>query len=124
LRVTVPIAVPVPVSVLGLKASELTTTEAGFTVSVTAIAWGEFEAPVAVTVIVAVYVPELSPAGFTDTLTVDGAVPEVWPRTTQGCDVVAAQVSVPPPLLAIARLNGGGLPAPWAAVKERFGGVT
>jgi hypothetical protein len=38
LRVTVPVAVPAPVSVLGLKARELTTTGRAFTVSVTEIA--------------------------------------------------------------------------------------
>jgi hypothetical protein len=119
LRVTVPVAVPAPVSTLGLKARELTTTEVGFTVSVAVTACGEFEAPVAVTVIVAVYVPGLSPAGLTDTLSVDGAVPEVWPSTTQGWDVVADHVSVPPPELPIARFRGGGVPPPWVAVKDR-----
>jgi hypothetical protein len=54
LSVTVPVAEPAPVSELGLNVRELTTTEAGLIVSVTVIACGEFEAPVAVTVIVAV----------------------------------------------------------------------
>jgi hypothetical protein len=97
---------------MGLNTSELTTTEAGFIVRVTGIDWGEFDAPVAVTVIMALYVPGFSPAGLTDTPTVEGPVPEVWSSKSQDWEVTADHVSVPPPLLAIARVVGGGAPAP------------
>src|SRR5205085_12135703 len=47
------------------------------------------------------YVPEGSPVGFTETTTVSlgGAAPAIRDNVTQGCDLVAVQLIVPPPLL-------------------------
>jgi hypothetical protein len=78
-KVMVPLDVPGPTTVAGLNVTELTTTGAGLTVSVTPTLCGESEAPAAKIVIVALYVPGLSPAGLAETVRVEGAVPKLWP---------------------------------------------
>jgi hypothetical protein len=80
LSVTVPVEVPAPVTVAGLNITELGTTGVGLTVSVTLTVCGEFDAPAAETLIVALYVPGLNPAGLTETGSVEGAVPELCPH--------------------------------------------
>jgi hypothetical protein len=116
LSVMVPADVPGPVRVAGLNVNELTTTGAGLTIRVTATLCGEFEAPAAETVIVALYVPRFSPEGLTETVTVAGAVPDVWPSESHDWDVVAVHVAAPVPALEMVMDSGVGLPLPCTAV--------
>jgi len=121
LSVTVPVAVPGPVSTLGLKANEPTTTGTGLMMKVTGTMIGELDAPVAVIAMLSLYVPGFRPDGLAAMLMVDGAVPEVWLGMTHVWDAAAVQVSVPPPVLEIVRETGDEFPPPCVAEKEMLG---
>jgi len=121
--VTVPVAVPGPVSIVGFRDRDSTTRGAGFTTNVTGTITGEFDAPVAVIVIVSLYVPGFKPVGLALTLIVDGAVPEVWLSPSHGWVADADQTSVPPPELEMVNDTGEEFPAPWVRVNVKLAGV-
>ena len=78
-------------------------------VSVTGILAGLPCAPVAVTMIVAVYVPAVSPVVLILAVIAPAFVPDVGERVSQVWLSVALQVIVPPPVLETERDWGAGL---------------
>ena len=73
----------------------------GFIVSVTGMLTGEFVAPVAVIVIVALYVSAVRPAMLTDRVTLSLFVPPVGLRLSHVALSLTDQFNVPPPIFAI-----------------------
>jgi hypothetical protein len=96
------------------------------TTSVTVTVAGLFDAPAAVIVITPVYVPAFCDAGLIDTLTVDGAVPDVESMLNHvAVELTAAvQVSVPLPLLVIVKGCAAGSVPPEVYGKLREAGLT
>lgn len=96
-----------PVAYWKLKVVGDTANAAGAadTTSVTVTVAGLLDAPVAVIVMLPVYVPALRDVGSTDTLTVEGALPDAESIVSQDALVLTAAVhaSVPDPLLVIDR---------------------
>jgi hypothetical protein len=72
-------------------------------VNVTPMDAGVFDAPVAAIEMLPVYVPALKPVGETDTVSVEGAVPEAGETLSQVAveAAVAVQLSVPLALFVI-----------------------
>ena len=68
--------------------------------------------------------PAPSPAGFTETLMVEGAVPVVLSSESHDCVLAAVQFRVPPPVLVIEITWAPGAPPPTVAVKLRDAGPT
>jgi len=67
-----------------------------FTVSVTGTLSGELDAPVALTVMVPLYVPAASPLILTEAVSVEGAVPLAGLTLSHEALSVAVQLNVPP----------------------------
>src|SRR3990172_8349429 len=108
----------------GAGLSNVTLTLAAATVNVTPIVFGLPVAPLAVAVIVAVYVPVASPVGLTETLTVALPAPAASDVLNHAAVSLTVHVSVPPPVLLIVRLWATGAVPPCTAVKDRLLGVT
>ena len=94
------------------------------TVRVTGTLTGELVAPVAVTVIAPLYVPGVRPAMLTETVTAEGAVPEVGLTLSHVALSVALQFNVPPPVLVMPRDWFAGFAPPAVAVKLKLDGLT
>lgn len=82
------------------------------TVIVTDMVLGVFVAPLAVMVIVALYVPATIPLASTLAESVPAPVPDPWFRLSQPVFSVAAQLSVPLPELEIETVLAAGLLPP------------
>ena len=93
-------------------------------VRVIGILSGELEAPAAVIVTVPVCVPTASPALFIDTVSVEGAVPEVGLTVIHVLLSVAVQLSVPTPVLVMEMVLGEGFGPAGPVVKLRLVGLT
>lgn len=96
-------------------------------VKVTGTVCGVFAAPLAVIVIVALYVPADIPAVLT--LTVMGSVsvvvvPDAVFNVNQDALWLAVQARVPPPGFVTLTVCAAGLAAPWVAVNERLVGLS
>jgi hypothetical protein len=95
-------------------------------VSVTGIVCGVFDAPVAVRVIVALWVAAWRPFVLTDKVTESVSVvvvPEVAFKVNQVWLSVIDHVSVPPPGLVMFRSWKVGFAAPWVAANEKLVGL-
>jgi len=81
-------------------------------------------APVALTVMVPLWVPAVSAPVVTVAVTVPLLVPEAGLTVNQLVLALADQVSVPPPVLLIVSNLGAELLPPWVAENERLVGLT
>ena len=108
-----PPAVAVNESVDGDTAS---TGEAGLTLSVTLIVFGDPVAPAAATVTAVVYVPAESPAIDGVTVSVAGADPDAGETLSHDTDSDAVKLSVPPPVLVMLAVCAAGLAPPTVAL--------
>jgi hypothetical protein len=91
----------------------------------TGIVCGEFDAPGAVTVIVAEYVPVASPEVFAETVIVEGALPEPAEMVNQLALEEAVQfMDDPPPVFVIDIVWLEGLVPPTEAAKLKLEGLT
>src|ERR1700754_3843428 len=93
--------------------------EAGLTVSVTSIVFGDPETPAAVTVTLPEYVPGASPAIAAATDKVAGALPLAGVTLSQAASSDVVKLSVPPPVLVTATVCAAGSAPPAVAVKLR-----
>ena len=91
------------------------------TVSVTGTETGV--APIALTVMALLYVPEVSDPVVTVAVAVPFPAPEAGLTVSQAASSLADQVSVPPPVLLIVSDWGTGLPPPCWTVKDRLVGL-
>jgi hypothetical protein len=82
------------------------------TVKETGIDWGEFVAPVPVTVREALYVPAESPETLAVTPIAPGPVPEICDRASQEAVLAALQLNVPVPVLLMLTVWATGFPPP------------
>jgi hypothetical protein len=98
-----------------MKAAEFPA--AALSVNVTAMVCGEPFAPAAPIVTTSLKVPAESPLEETVSPSVDGAVPDVADRVSHDCVLLAVQLSVPTPVLAIVTLCGVGFVKPAVAEK-------
>lgn len=94
--------------------------DAAVTVSVTGTETAV--APVALTVMVPLYVPAVSDPVVTVAVVVPFPVPEAGLTVSQAAVSLADQMSVPPPVLLIVSDWGTGLPPPCWTVKDRLVG--
>jgi hypothetical protein len=78
-------------------------------VKLTGIDWGVLVAPVAVTLIVAEYVPAASPGMIAVAVNEPAPVPEVGEMESHGASVLTLQLNFPVPELEIATACPGGL---------------
>lgn len=77
------------------------------TVSVTGTVALAAVEPKAVSVIVPVYVPAVSPLPFAVTVTVAGVVPELGVTVSQVAELVAVKIVLPPPELTVSACPAG-----------------
>ena len=94
------------------------------TVKVTGTLTGVLVAPVALMVIVPLYVPAARPVMSTEAVSVEGAVPLVGLTVSHGALSLAVKLSVPAPVLLMLIVWLAGLLPPAVAVKLRLAGLT
>ena len=99
-------------------------TGAAITVSVTGTDCGVLVAPVAVIVIVPLYVPAVRLAVFTLTVTVLGAEPEAGLRVNHAALSLTDQLMVPPPVFVMLSVWLAGFKAPCVPVKVKLVGFS
>ena len=110
---------------LALVAQEKSPAAVFVTINVTGTVWGLFEEPLAVIVIVPLWVPTLSPEIFTDTL-ITSVSPVEEPtdglKDSQSWLSLAAQFRVPPPQFQRFKPSNNELGPPSVAIKSIRGG--